>query len=157
AEHTLGEGPRLGHVDQDALLAIADDVENPAGGQGDDRRARGKGFGADDPEVVLGREYEAARRRQQRTEGRVVGPSGEYDVLAGHALEGSALAAFADDEQAQSHHVECTNRDVRALVRRQSSDEEAEVTAIVVRRQRNDDDRGVDEPDGARPLAVMPD
>ena len=155
AEHTFGEGPRLGDVDKDALLAVANDVEHPAGGESDDRRTSGESFGADDPKVVFGREDEAARRGKERAKRGVVGASGEYDVLARHSLEGSALAAFAYDEQAQSDLVECAHRDVGTFVRGEPAHEKPEVTAFVVRSERSDVDRRVDDLDGAGRYAVI--
>ena len=114
-------------------MTVVDDIEHAAGSEGDNGRTRGKSLDAHDPEVVLGRKDEAARRREEGAECGVVSAPGEYDVLACDALESSALAAFADDQETQPDVVESAHGDLGALVCREPSDEKPEVAALVVR------------------------
>src|SRR3989449_9966118 len=104
--------------EQRAVLAVADDVRRAARGERDDGRTGGERLDAYQPEVVLGREDETARRREEVAECRVVGAAGEHHVLVGQALEAVALAAPTDHEQAQAPLVEPAPREGGPVVRR---------------------------------------
>src|SRR5258708_27374844 len=143
--HRGDEERRLGIGEERAVDAIADDLGRTAASERDDGRTRCERLGTHDPEVVFGREDEAARRAEELLHGRVVDATGECDVVVGDLLERRALASLTDDDEPHADLVERADRDIDVLVRGEPRNNEPEVTALRSGDERIDIDRWVDD------------